>query len=300
MQTNTPNNTMKLKHLSIASAMLLLFISSCGDPIELKLNVAKGDTFACVVKMDQKIETKAMGISMNIDQQMEINQTMLVEGVEGNGDVTFKNTMDRFYIKQSMPMMGMPINIEFDTDHPDKSGAMVANMGQYFSKMKGLTYIIQMDSHGKLIKSNMNDVFASLGLDSLSQQGGSNSNNNADQYISQLPEKAVKKGDSYEVELHNVGAAPFGIKNIYTVKDISESVVTLDLKTEFLPNDGKDVNDISMEVKGTQTGVVEIDRKTGMTIKSDIKQDLEMTVSSNGMQMPMKTKGTVVFTSVKK
>lgn len=299
----TNNLNMKQKLLTCTALLSIsLFIFSCGggDTADLKLNVAKGDVYACKVKMDMKITTSAMGMNMNIDQLMEIDQTLSVDDVASSGNVTFTNVMERFYMKQSMPMMGMPINIEFDTDKPDKGGAMGESMAKYFSKMKGLTYQMEMDSQGKLLSSNMEEVYKKLGLDSLSQQGGggNNSGNTADQYMSQLPDKPVKKGDSYTVETTASDMSPLAMKNTYTVKDITADVVTLEVKSEFLP--GGEVSGIKMDIKGDQTGVVEIDRKTGMTIKSEIKQNLDMTVTSDGMKIPMKSNGNITFTCTKK
>lgn len=287
-----------LSTLTIAG--FTLFLASCGggEAVELKLNVAKGDSYACVVNMDQTVTTSAMGMNMKIDQDMEINQTLSVEEVAANGNVTFKNVMERFYMKQSMPMMGKPI--VFDTDKPEEAGAMGAMMGQYFSKMKGLTYVMEMDAHGKMLSSNLDEVYAQLGLDSLQQQGGSNNSNNVDQYMSQLPEKAIQVGDSYVIESDKMGLGGYSSKNTYTVKEITSDLVKLDVKTEFVKGEKPASGEVYMDLKGEQTGLVEIDRKTGMTLKSEIKQNLEMVVSSAGMEMPMKTSGTITFTSVKK
>jgi Family of unknown function (DUF6263) len=280
-----------------------LFVTSCGgDPVELKLNVTKGDAFACLVKMDMKVTTSTMGMNMNIDQIMEINQTLSVDEVDASGNVTFKNVMDRFYIKQGMKMMGMPVNIEFDTDKPEKAGAMGESMEPYFSKMKGLTYTIQMDNHGKLLSTNIDEIYEGLGLDSLTQKGGSSNSGsgNADQYMSQLPDKPVKKGDTYIVENKSSKLSPIATKNTYTIKEITADVVKMDVVSEFLPVGEEVIEGMKMEVKGEQSGTVEIDRKTGMTIKSDIKQNLDMNITTAGMKMPMKTSGTIAFTCTKK
>lgn len=294
---------MKYRLLTLATLITLsATIVSCGggEAVELKLNVAKGDKFNCIVKMDQKITTAAMGMNMTIDQKLEINQSLTVEDVNGNGDVAFEGKMDRFYIKQSMPMMGMPVDVEFDTDKPEKAGAMGESMRPYFSKMKNLTYKIQMDSHGKLLGSNMTEVYEKLGLDSLSQQGGGTGNSNngaADQYMSQLPEKPVKKGDSYTVEIKPSKLSPMGMTNTYKVIEITADKVVMELKTEFMPT--AQINNIDVDIKGGQTGTVEIDRKTGMTIKSEIVQNTDMTIVSMGMKVPMKTNSTINFTCQK-
>jgi len=292
---------MKNRLLTLATLITVsTFVVSCGggEAVDLKLNVAKGDKFKSVLKMDQKITTSAMGMNMNIDQNLEIYQSLTVEDVNANGDVAFESVMDRFYMKQSMPMMGMPVNVEFDTDKPEKAGAMGESMRPYFAKMKNLTYKMQMDSRGRLIKSNMAEVYEKLGLDSLSRQGGSNNNTStAGQYMSQLPEKPVKKGDTYTVEVKPSDLSPMGMTNTYKIMEVTADKVVMELKSEFMPS--AKVNDIDVDIKGGQTGTVEIDRKTGMTLKSDLTQNIDMTIVSMGMKVPMKTSSTVVFTCQK-
>lgn len=290
------------KHYSLTlfTALLLLLFSCGGDPVTLSLNVAKGDKFECKVKIDQKVETKAMG-NMKINQLIEVTQTLTADNITSAGNVVFTNVMERFYMKQSMNMMGIPINTEFDTDHPEKSNGEAANMGQYFEKMKGLTYQMELDKQGKLISSTMDEAYEKLGLDTLSQQGGNNSGgNNADQYMSQLPSTPIKEGDSYSVESSFSSMGDIKVKNTYTVKEIKAETVVMDMKTEFINGEGQISEGMSVKISGDQSGVVEIDRKTGMTIKSEMKQKLKMTIKAAGTEMPMQTDGTIVFTCTKK
>ena len=294
---------MKQRLLALATLITVsVAISSCnGEAVELKLALAKGDTYKSSVKMDQKVTTSAMGMNMNIDQVIEINQTLQVDEVKADGNIVFSNVMDRFYMKQSMPMMGMPIDVEYDTDKPEKkAGAMGESMAQYFEKMKGLTYHLEMDAHGKLVKSDMDEVYKKLGLDTMSQKGGNNSEmgRNTDQYLNNLPDKPVKKGDTYVIENKASELLPVGTKNTYTVKEITADKVILEVNSEFLP--GKAANGVEMSVKGDQKGTIEIDRKTGMTLKSEIKQNMDMEITSMGMKMPMKINGTTTFTCEKK
>lgn len=274
--------------------------SCCDEPVTLKLRLAKGDVYASTVKMDTKINTTAMGMKMNIDQKMEVYQTMKVNGVNSDSSYDITLTTDRFYMKQSMPMMGMPIDVEYDTDKPQKAGAMGEAMGPYFEKMKGLSYEVTLNSYGKVTRNNMDEVYKKLGLDSLSRQGGNNNvgSSNAEQYLSQLPEKPVKKGDSYVVEQSQNSLLPVSTKSTYTVKEITDDKVLLEVTSEFMP--GTTVVAVKIDVKGSQTGTVEIDRKTGMTTHGEIKQKLDMTIEAQGMKMPMSSEGTIVFTNEKK
>lgn len=271
------------------------FLFSCGGgaPVELSLNLKKGDVFETQTTIRQEVTTSTLGMNINVDQTMEVYQKLTVKDA-ANGENTIESKTTRFVMKQNMPMMGMPINMEYDTDNPEKGGALGESMEPYFSLMKDLTYTIVLDNKGKMLRSDMEQVYKNLGLDSLSKQGGKNKNEgNAEQYLNQLPDKPIKKGDTYQTEQKNTGAG-FGLKNTYTVKEIKADKVILDIKSEFLPADS-DNPLMQVEIKGEQTGTAEIDRKTGMTLKSEISQNLDMVITSMGMKMPTKTKGTITF-----
>ncbi len=280
----------------------LFFLYSCGggEAVDLKLNLAKGDVFEADVVMDQKVTTTAMGMKMDVEQVMNIYQTLTVQDVDAEGNMKLESVTDRFVMKQSIPMMGMPINVEFDTDNPEKAGALGESMAPYFQRMKGLTYHLTLDRQGKMISSDAEEVYKKIGLDTLSRQGGKKApEGNSEQYLSQLPEKPVKKGDKYVVESGSAGAG-FATKSTYTVKEITADRVLMDVSTEFVPAKAEEMAGVAVEVTGSQTGTVEIDRLTGMTLKSEMKQDLKMDITSMGMKMPTSTTGTITFNCRKK
>jgi hypothetical protein len=290
-------NTKTILFLAISS-----FLFSCGggEAVNLKLNVSAGDVFESRVIVDQKITTSAMGMKLDVDQVMDVYQTLTVKAVDNDGNTTMESVTDRFVMKQNMPMMGTPINVEFDTDNPEKAGAIGESMAPYFQKMKGLTYQLALDPRGKLIRSDIQEVYKKLGMDSLSEQGGNKTpEGNSEQYMTILPDKPLKKGDKYVVELPSTGAG-FAQKNTYTVKEISADIVTFEVAGEFIPAKSEKLEGATVEVSGTQTGTVQIDRKTGMTVKSDLKQDLKMNITSMGMSMPTTSTGTITFTCTKK
>jgi hypothetical protein len=290
-------NTKTFLFLALSS-----FLFSCGggEAVELKLKVSTGDVFESRVTVDQKVTTSAMGMTLDVDQVMNVYQTITVKAVDSEGNTTMESVTDRFVMKQNMPMMGTPINVEFDTDNPEKAGAIGESMAPYFQKMKGLTYQLVLDTRGTLISSDMQEVYKKLGMDSLSGQGGNKTpEGNSEQYMTILPDKPLKKGDKYVIELPSTGAG-FTQKNTYTVKEITADLVTFEVAGEFNPAKADKPEGATVEVSGTQTGTVQIDRKTGMTVKSDLKQDLKMNITSMGMSMPTTSTGTTTFTCTKK
>lgn len=268
--------------------------------MNLKLNLKTGDVYEANVVMDQKVTTSAMGIKMDVDQAINLYQTLTVQEVDAEGNTRLEAVTDRFVMKQNIPVMGMPVNLEFDTDKPEKAGALGESMAPYFSKMKGLTYHLTLDPSGKMISSDAGEVYKRTGLDSLSRQGGKNApDGNSEQYLCPLPEKPVKKGDKFVTESASKGSG-FIARSTYTVKEIRPDRVILDVFTELIPSKAEEIAGTMVEVSGTQTGTAEIDRLTGMTIKSEMKQDLKMDITSMGMKMPTTTSGTITFTCTKK
>ena len=148
----------------------------------------------------------------------------------------------------------------------------------------------------------MQEVYKQLGLDTMNEKGGNNSDigRNIDQYLNHLPEKAVKKGDKFTIEIAASDYVSIASKNTYTVKEISADKVVLDIRSDFKPGDKKENKGSVDNIKGEQTGTVEIDRKTGLTTRSETKQNIDMEINSVGMKMPMKITGTTVFTCEKK
>lgn len=283
-----------------ASVLFLLYSCGGGEAIELKLNLTAGDVFNTHVNMDQRVVTSAMGMNLTVNQNMDTYQTLTVKSVDKEGNTTLESVTDRFVMKQNMPMMGTPVNVEFDTDNPEKSGELGETMNPYFQKMKGLTYRMTLDLAGKLISSDMEAVYKNLGLDSIAEQDGKVApETNPEQYITRLPEKPLKKGGKYVVEMPPTGAG-YALKNTYTVKEITAESVIMDVASEFIPAKSTEIEGTSIEMSGTQTGTVEIDRKTGMTMKSELKQDLKMNITTMGMNMPTTTTGTIRFTCTKK
>lgn len=279
----------------------LIFLYSCGgEAVELKLNLTAGDVYNAHVNMEQNVITSAMGMNLTVKQNMDTYQTLTVKSVDGEGNTILESVTDRFVMKQNMPMMGTPVNVEFDTDHPEKAGAIGETMNPFFQKMKGLTYQMTLDRAGKLISSDMEAVYKKLGLDSIAEQGGKKApETNPEQYLTRLPEKPLKKGGKYVIEMPPTGVG-YALKNTYTVKEITAEKVIMDVSSEFIPAKSKEVDGTSIEMSGTQTGTVEIDRKTGMTMKSEFKQDLKMDIKTMGMNMPTTTTGTIRFTCLKK
>lgn len=282
-------------------ASALFFLYSCGgEAVELKLNLAAGDVYNAHVNMEQNVVTSAMGMNLTVNQNMDTYQTLTVKSLDKEGNTTLESVTDRFVMKQNMPMMGTPVNVEFDTDNPEKSGALGETMNPYFQKMKGLTYQMTLDRTGKLINSDMEAVYKNLGLDSIAEQDGKVApETNPEQYLTRLPEKPIKKGAKYVVEMPPTGAG-YALKNTYTVKEITAESVIMDVASEFIPAKSSEIEGTSIEMSGTQTGTVEIDRKTGMTMKSELKQDLKMNIKTMGMNMPTTTTGTIRFTCTKK
>ena len=281
---------MKYKFLSIAVlAVLSVSVSSChSETADLKLDVARGDVFRCTARMDRKL-TITTDVTMNMDQYVETDRTLTVDEVKADGHVIFSVVMDRFYIKSTV-FMGIPISVEFDTDNPGRKGS--ESMARQFGRMKGRTYRLETDNRGK-----PEDLYDRPAPDTVAGIADDVAGN--DLYFNHLPEKAVKKGDRYTITARVSDYVPVEARSTYTVKKITAGKVLLEVRSEFLKVPaGPDCLQVE-EVRGNRTGNLEIDRKTGLTTRSEIKEDMAMDVCI-GSRYLVEATGTTVFTCEKK
>jgi hypothetical protein len=112
-----------------------------------------------------------------------------------------------------------------------------------------------------------------------------------------FPESQVGVGDTWGGESKVGGPIGMLVKQTFKMEDIQADrfvmSVTGTISTD--PNGGIEMGGMRMEynLDGTQDGTMELDRKTGMVVKSTLKQKIQGSVKTMGMEMPMTIDQTV-------
>jgi hypothetical protein len=116
---------------------------------------------------------------------------------------------------------------------------------------------------------------------------------NLEQYITQLPDKPIKVGESFTNETKTSGEYPMNLNSKYTAKEINEKEVIFDVESTV--GLGGEAKTLISKMEGKQTGIVKVSRATGLTIFSETKQEVVITMGAGAMTIPMKLNGTTTF-----
>lgn len=235
------------------------------DMITLRLKPQQGKTYTINSKSSMMISMKVQGQSMTQSQNMEMRQSFTVQSAT---DAQSVMVTEIEAIKMSASQMGM--TFEYDSEHPEKTSPMLAGQTKEMEKALRKPATVTYDALGHLIGDSISLEMNQLGS-----------------VIPQLPEQELGVGSKWDFnKVQNVNGTMVNMNMEYTVTDISKKSVELSVygTTE------------SKEVTGTYNGTVSIDPKTGLVTNSSIKMNLSMTVSEQGLTIPVTMTGTTTTT----
>lgn len=288
---------------ALAGMLLVIAPASCKTPANagndvLKFNLEKGKTYdyEIVWDMDQKISGQ--------DTKISLTGTYSVE-VTGERDKVKSLTAVYQNFKLYLKMMGLEMDIDTEKPappiDPDKiKENPMGMMARVFSGIKGKKFDMQVDEEGKVLSVSGFDAIINGMIDSTGVEGDMRLQMQAslsDQFNEQaikdqfaqvftiFPNKKVKVGDNWEKSFEMGGKMPAKFSTVYTVKQIEGDQLTLDAKTAISPSGDQ------AELKGTQTGILLVDGKTGLVRSADFTQHMETTVQ--GMDLKIAGKGKI-------
>lgn len=254
------------KHLTpmllvLMGLALLSFMAK--DSVTLRLHPVQGKTYTISTKATTMNLMEVQGQTINSTQTMETTQTFTVK--ETNDTQTVVDTkIDN--MKMSVSQMGM--KFEYDSDHPEKTSPMIAEQTKELSKTIKKLSTITYDAMGNVIGEEENPL------------GGA---------IVKLPEEPISVGSTWTIDkTASVSDMDINTKMTYTVTSISKKGVELSIKGNVVSNtDG---------VSGTYTGTATINSLTGMVMTSSTKSNLSMTISEQGLTIPVTMVGNTTVT----
>lgn len=265
----------------------------------LKFNPQKGTgyDYEMVWDMEQKI--------MGNDTKISIGALYSMNVTDDNGsEKTLTTTYKSF--RMHMKMMGMELDVDTDKPAPPMTDEEIQQnpMGlltRAFSGIAGKSFIIKVDAEGKVLEVSgfeqiVKSMVDSFGIESIREQVQSSLKDQfSDQTIKDqfaqlftiFPNKEVKIGDSWDKSYTVGGKMPAKFDTKFTVKAIEGDIVTLDTKTTISPSEAGGMG----EMKGSQTGTLLVDSKSGLVVNADFDQQME--VKTNGMSFDMHGKGKI-------
>ena len=255
----------KLFLITIVSIIALTTLSfTAGDGIALRLNPQKGKVYTITSKTIQTTVMKVQGQSMRSNQTVEARQSFSVKEVSTDKNV-FNTKIEA--IKMTVSMMGM--NLTYDSDHPENNSPMLADQTNEIDKIINKTVTVTYDKLGHNAKPD--DV-------EMSQL------NNV---IIELPNYELSVGSQWTNKKNqNISDIDMNVSMTYTVTGISKKGVDVSFTGTI------DSKDITGGYNGTST----IDLQTGIVMSCTTNNSLSLTVTEQGLEIPMTITGTSTIT----
>lgn len=303
--------------------LTLAFSISCqpADPVELRLNLDKGEKYVQTVTTEQSIKQDLPGgAAQEQNNKTTITYTIECTEVDETG-TTVKLTYDSIKMQKDGSRGSSSYDSDKDKDPTDPEALAYAKMiGHGFSvKLSPKSEVVDMMG----IEEFLDRVYSSLNLPDNAmgnqirqmlkkQFGPSTMKHMLERSYIPFPEKAVGEGDSWSksFDLGGIGF-PLKVDNKYTVKDLGSSRATLEAEGQISSIEGQTMKILTMEfaydLQGQQTGEQVVDVERGILIESNVTQKMkgDMTIlnapgmgaDEKGMKVPMEMETRIVLTT---
>jgi hypothetical protein len=281
--------------VGVLSFLMMAIVSFAQSPVNIKLNLQKGKTYAVNFINNQTMQQSAEGQQVTIDIKSQRFSSFKVLNQEKDiMDIEF--CFDTIASKVSNPMFARETNSAKPGKEP------IEKVLNKFSKAK---LICKISTTGKFIgfvnQSNFKDEVLIM-LDSVPASSKDAVKKQAEQLVKEsalksmiepifayLPETAVKKGDKWETSYISTSSDISSVMmNSFILDSVEGDMAAFSGKSEMESLPSMDPNaQVKQDIKGSTTFEGTIDITTGLALKRTEKGHYEgsMTVKSGGQEM---------------
>ena len=286
----------------------LLFSSIATAQISLSYQTKVGDTYSTTLSMAQNIKQSMMGT----DQAATNEQVISVDfKTNSSSDGLFTSDLlyKRVIINQNSPMgtTGFDSQTSGDDIPPALRGyASLVDKGYQISFDK--TGAIQSVSGVNAMINGMVEELAlpteeaksSLKANLVSQFNDETMKSQIQNSLIIYPKGKINTGSTWVIDQSVSAPYPLNISTTYTLKDYDTDFAYITVSSAISSGENSNMSlqgaEVQFELKGTQTGSVKVDRKTGFILESNLEQNtsgLMKVISPQQMDIPMELKGVI-------
>lgn len=286
---------------------LLLILNPGSTKYDLGLKLEKGKTYTHNYSSEITIKQDINGYQQNIDMTVSGGMQFAVENIVN----------DAYVMKASYTSVSMSLSMgAAETVYSSEEGKEDP-LSQVMRSMVGRTFDLTMEKTGTITNiSNLDNIFNAAFenmdiedaqkeqvLDQIKQAYGEESfKGNIEMITAILPNKSVKKGDSWTNTTVLKSAMMANMNNTFTLTDISDTYLTITGKSSITTGDSPDYTIVNgMETRylmnGSMTTEYKIDPNTFWIIEGKVNQNLKGKVDikknnnlPEGLSMPMSMK----------
>jgi len=292
---------MKIRRIALVNLFLIAALTITSAQVKLSFSPVKGKKYEyhTVTTQKQSVMGQEMEMEMGAKYLMEIENA---SSNEARVRFTYKEVTYLFL----SAFMKMSYDSKYPAENPSEMDKI---LGQMFGSLVGQSVVLLVAPDGSVksiegLDAMVESMTAAIPDDQMAVAltAGIKQQFNEDafkgtfeQSLKIFPEKAVKQGDSWTVENANdVGGMNTTTNAKYTLKEYKNNLATLNVSSnvEMLMSVGAEA-----KLSGTQTGTVVLDAKTGITLSSDVSQEVTGNISAQGFDASIELSTTVKVTT---
>jgi len=289
----------------LAAASVLFCVVSTAkaqDKVLLRMNLQPGQTFDQGYAMEMKVFGAVPKQPMDMTTTGQFGIHLEVLGVDDDGNIKLKATYQTIVSKTQGVAGGKAIPAQnYDSKNPPKN--IPAGLDS-LAGMVGMSLVETMSPQGKILKVEGLDAIVqkimaknkdTVMRDATSQVLKESIEGKSKEVSSMIkfPESPIAVGDSWT----NVVSLPIlpQLTMKYTLMSSQNGVATIAVRADFSPNPitpnlKTPLPPMKISISGTETGVMRVDEKTGLTISSELNMRMKDVTSMTKSTSKSKTK----------
>ncbi len=274
---------MKLRLLILALAFGFTINAMAQKKVNLKFQPPAGTSIDYSLNMN--METTTMGMTMPMEMAMKMETNVDQSSAE---EVAVVSKIAA--VKMAMDVMGQKMG--YDSSMPDSTNAESQQLAAVLGNMIGKSFTSFFTPNGKVSKvEGMDDLVPAGSNMDLSQT--------TQQSFAFFPDYPVAVGDSWQSQdtSANNGISML-LKHNWKLAALENGKATINVETDIEAL-GNNVVQIS-KLEGKQNGSLIVEADTGITLKTDMVQDIKMEMNAGGQTSEVAVKSKIVMTGDKK
>jgi len=258
---------------------------AAAEKVRCAMRFEAGKKYHIKKVVNRKVTSVIQGTEQTVQQVTTLGSDFNVQDVEQNGSAW----IDYTYTESGLKLRGPGLNVDFDSAKTDKPvppqaiGLVLILGGSFYVKMSPVGRVEKINGLETVLSSVRGKIPNVRGkdqiLESMKQQlDESNIKSELERFFAIYPDGDVSAGDSWSRTQVSPGANGRIVETKWQLKQAGKTVIRVQVSIKLRSNpDAEPVNirgvKMKREISGSGTGLIEIDRSTGMIIRSKLTQD---------------------------
>lgn len=266
------------------------------DKISLKINLEPNTSYRFISTQTQNIIQELMGSTVEINQEIQANYTFEVEKNTGE-EMRIKVFYERLAFDMEMPKG----KITMDSDKEENDAIDHVPSLYKLSEMVNKPFYISLSSEGNVTKV---EGLAELlkGKKSLEQPAFQEFLSEStlisafESAFNVFSEDSIRIGDTWSKTQNRSLNSHFDLnfEESFALEGLSEDLAWINIESLIKGSVSENSLFDDITVAGTQEGIIEVERHSGLILFSEKKQELQGFIKMQGMEIPIKVSITTI------